>query len=218
MSDETIPAVEVQLRSNWDEFRSFRESVRALMGLTPLRLRELYPRTIGQLEGAPTQDELPATNMGAWLATAASVFEPTDVLDGVSSLLTEEDPDLQSKLAVLRDDLEQLMSLSPDDRWALAASRAEYVILPNLESISGVVDLRVVRASEEDGLTAAPVVVLRLNFDEPIGGSSAIAFQVAPSAMRNLSEVIDSVQEELDVVTRSGGAGRIAILAHGGSS
>jgi len=126
--------------------------------------------------------------------------------EGLASLLADirEAPDLRRDVDLAALKVETLLKVSPETEQRNMIRRAQYAALPVLENLSIEVDFRAVKGIDGGGPTLVPVFVFRLHFDEPVGGSEAIAFQVPEKitdvVLRRLQRAKDlraSVMQEL---------------------
>lgn len=88
--------------------------------------------------------------------------------------------------------------LAPDESISerIAGAKLRDSLLPNLISSSLAMDLRVLSSSGA-GLSAAPVITVRLAFDEHVGGQEAIVFQASVESLEALIEELSEVRNDV---------------------
>jgi len=130
-----------------------------------------------------------------WNQAAAALSTLYDLAGGlgVRAVVTElgellgrdpqSDPQMKQLLTWLRP--------SRHDSETQSALRAQVSFLPVVTSASATVDFRTTEVANEGDLKLVPVLIVRLNFDEPVAGSEAIVVQLSPGG---LNEVIQTLQ------------------------
>ncbi|KTR95665.1 hypothetical protein NS220_05165 [Microbacterium testaceum] len=86
--------------------------------------------------------------------------------------------------------LETLVDLIQDDSAVatrIAGTRERDGILPNLVGSALSLDLRAIDLSDDDDLQLAPIVTVRLMFDEHVAGQDAIVFQTQLTALEEIA-------------------------------
>jgi hypothetical protein len=127
-----------------------------------------------------------------------------------ASSLLEASRDYQDlDLASFEEHLDDWSNLLDPDDSDLARIRrltVERSLLPVLESHELTIDVRVGSMVADESLDLVPVVVARLEFDEPVGaGGRATVFQMPIGALADLKSSIELVEGQLEHV-----AGRLA--------
>jgi len=184
-----------QLYDLW-RITSFRRAVGALLDLDEATVSELRQRRAADPGSSPPPGL--QVDEAIWKDAVAALGALYDLAAGlgVSSVVTELaelmglDPQSDSRMKLL------LTWLQPTrhDSETQSALRAQASFLPVLTSASATVDFRTTEVANEGDLKLVPVLVVRVNFDEPVSGSEAIVFQVNPAG---LNEVIQKLQEAL---------------------
>ena len=86
--------------------------------------------------------------------------------------------------------LDAFLSEEPERAEERLVQRAQYGVLPVATGLSAHVDFRTMRGAEDRTLLV-PVIVLRLDFDEPIaGGSDAVVFQLPDEGFAEFASVL----------------------------
>jgi len=200
-----------RLRTLWS-VQSFRRTVAQLAQLSSEQLNQLRARTDGGFELDDADQVVPDVSPADSVQLVAALSElyeprlrgttPDQVLDELQGLAKRESRDLPHDfseiLARQRPALLTLLSPRPEyDRtnWREITQRSG---LPALEDVSLFVDLRVTTLGGQ-GSQLVPVVVARLEFDEPISSAGlSIAFQVPDSALTVLREALERLQVAVD--------------------
>ena len=191
------------MRETWESFDSFRDAVRALLGLGPDAILRWYPpgefassRPVNLENG-----DMLAVSVITWIRGNLEEVRAEQLLDEFADVINAEEPELVESFASLRPELERILYESPADESKRVFRNLETAIVPNLVGVDSAVDLRVYRARmhEDPSQTGlVPVTLLRLAFDEPLGGSVALAFQVSRSVLRQLADEIELCERDID--------------------
>jgi hypothetical protein len=111
------------------------------------------------------------------LAAVRDDFGFAALLQDIREVL-EGSPESEHAVRAIR----QLLELDPDEEQLNLIRRTQDSALPVLVSLSVEVDFRAVPPVPGRESTFAPIYIVRLTFDEDIGGSDAIVFQVPEDA------------------------------------
>lgn len=179
--------------------------MQSLVELGPERMQIWFPGTFAESDRIEVpREEVTALSVVTFLHsnldTAESAIEMIDLL---GELIHEDAPELDAGFEALRPELMRVLFESDEQRLSRTVSTLQNQIVPNLVRASSVVDLRVHRPTlvEDADVGLVPVVLMRLTFDEPIGASNTIAFQLSSDAMAQLNDEITQASLDVDRAT-----------------
>ena len=191
---------------------SFRESLRALLTLTPDQLHRVAAAAESENGFEPTDQLIRGLHeaLGISEKDSASVLAVCSFLyeglreAGNAEGLVRELAEIATELGIAdlpskQDALKDLFRRNEAyDRRTMRRRTAESV-LPVLESVWLYCDLRAVAAEPTaEAPRYVPVVVARLKFDEPIAGQEAIFFQMTEEALAKLTSDVQRTRELIE--------------------
>jgi hypothetical protein len=187
--------------SLWDA-ASFRSAVKDLLSLSASELEQLRTLTQAGFDIPPNQNfGLSQQRFALAIAAASALYtlqrnETQDVVGELDELVARSpdefgDTDFSSRWEALR----RLIATRPEMEEKRQLRAIEHSMLPALEVFGLSLDVRVWEAAEGAELRLVPVILARLQFDEPVQSGDVVTFQLSPAEL-------DSLQDELDNARR----------------
>jgi hypothetical protein len=185
---------------------SFRKPIGDLLNLTPTQMETLRGLTDKSFElsgDAAKQFGLDATDFSLALTLLRTLYigareeGEAAVLEQLTQLAASRtDADaraLATNLAAKRKEFGALLELRPEVERRARLAAIQRAGMAALEEAALFVDLRIVDGGD---WKMVPVVLARLNFDEPIQvGASSVTFQIPDAALSSLIEQLERAQK-----------------------
>jgi hypothetical protein len=182
---------------------SFRDAVRALLAYDNgawSAVLEAYSSIHAEQSEPPPEIPISADEWTRSIAalrtlyTIASSVGPETVIQELTSQLVPIPS--EARMLELQDALRPRREVDE----AESVERAINSGLPVLTDASITIDFRPVDVSHEGGLRLVPVPIVRLEFDERVGGSDAVVFQASPGTLNQFVRDLESARAEAEKV------------------
>lgn len=194
------------IRDTWTGHATFRDAVRTLLRTGPAEIQVRYPGAFEDALFVPqSAEDVQVHGVLTWLSQNLDSFNSSqELIESLSVLISEESPELVEEFRAIRPELDRLFNESEADRFQRIASRLEHSIVPNLVEATTALDLRVHRTSLRSDVetTLVPVTLLRLTFDEPVGGARSIAVQMSARVLSRFIDELQSAQSDIATATK----------------
>jgi hypothetical protein len=187
-------------------YESFRASILALVRLPEEAIRRLAQIDLPAELDSAERDEVGVSSLSLEALQIVrshadeDEFSPADVVDALAALAENAD---QSLIEEKRVALIEVFTSSEAAVRAQHKRTTQAAIHPVLVASRALIDFRSTKDPITDAPRFLPVVSVRLTFDEPMGGSNAISFQVSTAGLEEVLETLHDVQAELEEAKKS---------------